>query len=186
MSTRLVSHIDAFRAKLSTASDRAIVRMTTHLHGRCQLNVNRSNPRNRKTGIYDSPSKPGESPRARTGFGRDNIQMELLLDKKTGNVGVGQNGIYMLYLELGFRRGNVTIRAKKRFLMIPWTKGEPSKDEIKKVGLKKINGGWYYFRKQVTLPAITVAPRPWLVKTLNEEWETLKLLGESELKAGLA
>ena len=51
--------------------------------------------------VYANPSKPGEAPRKRTGFGQRNVRYSI--DKKTGTgrVGVSVNAAYMAYLEVG-------------------------------------------------------------------------------------
>jgi hypothetical protein len=65
----------------------------------CVQTLNVSNPR-----PYDTPSKPGEPPRKRTGWLQRNVLYEL--DEKTlsGRVGITRNARYGLYLELGTRR----------------------------------------------------------------------------------
>lgn len=56
--------------------------------------------------IYPRPSKPGEPPRLRTGFGRQNIVLQFS-GWKTGDpwvrVGVTRNALYMFFLEVGTR-----------------------------------------------------------------------------------
>ena len=52
-----------------------------------------------------NPSKPGEAPRLRTGFGRSNV----VINHKGGNnpharIGVTRNGMYMFWLEIGTRK----------------------------------------------------------------------------------
>ncbi len=51
--------------------------------------------------VYSNPSKPGEPPRKRTGFGQSQIVREINKAKLSGRVGVTKNGIYMAYLDLG-------------------------------------------------------------------------------------
>lgn len=56
--------------------------------------------------IYPGPSKPGEPPRLRTGFGRQNVVMNWSGWKTKEpwvRVGVTRNGMYMFYLEVGTR-----------------------------------------------------------------------------------
>jgi len=53
--------------------------------------------------IYPNPSKPGESPRLRTGFGRKNIVINHDPKGRYVRVGVSQNGMYMFFLEVGTR-----------------------------------------------------------------------------------
>lgn len=54
--------------------------------------------------VYPYPSKPGEPPRKRTGWGQRHILWDFDDTKMEGRVGISQNAIYMLYLELGTRR----------------------------------------------------------------------------------
>jgi hypothetical protein len=54
--------------------------------------------------VYPSPSKPGEPPKLRTGFGARNVVMEFDKAAMAGRVGVTANGMYMFYLEVGTRR----------------------------------------------------------------------------------
>lgn len=59
---------------------------------------------NRETAtVYPYPSKPGEPPRKRTGWGQRHIVWDYDADKMEGRVGIAQNAIYMLFLELGTR-----------------------------------------------------------------------------------
>jgi len=53
--------------------------------------------------IYPNPSKPGEAPRLRTGFGRNNVVVNHDPNGQYTRVGVTRNGIYMFYLEVGTR-----------------------------------------------------------------------------------
>lgn len=60
---------------------------------------------NRQTAtVYPYPSKPGEPPRKRTGWGQRHIVWDIDRDKLEGRVGISVNAIYMLFLELGTRR----------------------------------------------------------------------------------
>lgn len=61
---------------------------------------------------YDNPSKPGEPPRLRTGFGQSHIRHEYNGNKKDPavRIGVTKKGLYMFFLEVGTR----TIRPR------PW------------------------------------------------------------------
>ena len=96
-------------------------------HTQCRLAVSRPNTgkrvtvkRKRKGGnkrsrtVYPNPSKPGQPPRLRTGFGRRNITWERLGAgfRTRYRVGVRTNAQYMAFLELGTRR----VRAR------PWLK----------------------------------------------------------------
>jgi len=51
--------------------------------------------------VYSNPSKAGEPPRLRTGFGRSQIVREINKAKLSGRVGITKAGIYMAYLDLG-------------------------------------------------------------------------------------
>jgi len=53
--------------------------------------------------IYPYPSKPGEAPRKRTGWGQRHIVWEFDATRIAGRVGVSAAAIYMLFLELGTR-----------------------------------------------------------------------------------
>lgn len=60
----------------------------------CQAALNVSNPR-----PYKTPSKPGEPPRKRTGWGQRHVVYELDKEKLQGRVGLASGAIYMLYHE---------------------------------------------------------------------------------------
>ena len=51
--------------------------------------------------VYANPSKPGEAPRKRTGFGQRNVRYSINEKEGTGRVGVSVNAAYMAYLEVG-------------------------------------------------------------------------------------
>lgn len=53
--------------------------------------------------VYPNPSKPGEPPKLRTGFGQRNIFKKFNRQKMYVRVGIGGNAIYMFYLEVGTR-----------------------------------------------------------------------------------
>jgi hypothetical protein len=60
---------------------------------------------NRKTAtVYPYPSKPGEPPRKRTGWGQNHIVWDVDRAALEGRVGISVNAMYMLFLELGTRR----------------------------------------------------------------------------------
>lgn len=73
---------------------RAVVFFWNAVQG--ELNV--VNPR-----PYKTPSRAGEPPRKRTGFLAANVKYELDQGEMKGRVGIGQNALYGLYLELGTR-----------------------------------------------------------------------------------
>jgi hypothetical protein len=52
---------------------------------------------------FVNPSKPGEAPRKRTGFGQRGIVREFDDQQMAARVGVTKNAIYMYYLEMGTR-----------------------------------------------------------------------------------
>lgn len=81
----------------------AVFFQTTHRN-----KLNRSNPR-----PYDNPSKPGEYPKARTGFGRSNHTFQpstVSGIKAEGRVRIGynRNAFYMLVLEMA--KGRLGLR----------------------------------------------------------------------------
>ena len=88
----------------------------TFYHAKCQEVVGRPNtgvkvkvkrqaPGGNKSTrtIYPNPSKAGEPPRKRTGFGQRNIVKEFNREKMYVRVGVGANAFYMFLLEIGTR-----------------------------------------------------------------------------------
>ena len=117
---RLNSHFDEFRRELRQATAEGLQRAGVYLHRQCVQAVSKSagpksfkRKRNTVAGKKGSrytkfmrPSKPGESPHARTGHGRSSIVFEFngsQVDPRV-RVGVRKNAIYMAYLELGTRR----------------------------------------------------------------------------------
>lgn len=56
--------------------------------------------------VYPNPSKPGQPPRLRSGFGRSNIFLRSVGSKRKPvvQVGVGGNAAYMFLLEVGTKR----------------------------------------------------------------------------------
>lgn len=57
--------------------------------------------------IYPQPSKPGESPRMRTGFGHDNIVQGYSRTLQIGRVGYTRSARYMTFQELGITYARV-------------------------------------------------------------------------------
>lgn len=57
----------------------------------------------RQVTIYPFPSKPGESPRIRTGIGHKNIVQGYSSQQQVGRVGYTRNARYMTFHELGIR-----------------------------------------------------------------------------------
>jgi hypothetical protein len=106
-----------FEKTLAAATAEGLKRAGVFYHQRCQQvvskpNTGRSVPvRRRVPGgnkrsrtIYPNPSKPGEAPRLRTGFGRKNIVINHDPKGRYVRIGVSQNGMYMFHLEVGTRR----------------------------------------------------------------------------------
>lgn len=115
-----------FEEHLKKATSEGLLRAGTFYHTKCRLAVSKPNTGVRKKyrdqskeakarrkaagnnttskTIYPNPSKPGESPRLRTGFGRNNIVINMDPKGEYVRVGVTKNGIYMFYLEVGTRR----------------------------------------------------------------------------------
>jgi hypothetical protein len=106
----------AFKEHLSKATADGLVRAGTFYHAKCReavsvpntgvsVKVKKQTPGGNKTSrtIYPNPSKPGEPPRLRTGFGQRNIVVNHNKKELYTRVGVTVNGIYMFYLELGTR-----------------------------------------------------------------------------------
>lgn len=105
-----------FEQSLRKATAEGLLRAGTFYHQRCQQAVSKPNTgrsirikrrtpggnRSSRT-IYPNPSKPGETPRLRTGFGRNNVVVNHDPQGKYTRVGVTRNGIYMFYLEVGTR-----------------------------------------------------------------------------------
>jgi hypothetical protein len=107
----------AFEQHLQKATSNGLLRAGTFYQSQCQRVVSKSagpisvpikrqtpggNRRTRTT--YTTPSKPGESPRARTGFGRKNIVMNHKAGRRPhARVGVTRNAMYMFHLEIGTR-----------------------------------------------------------------------------------
>lgn len=117
MASELKWHGDKFLAKLQSATAKGLMRAGQFYHTKCRLVASKPNtgvsvPVRRRTKggnkrtrtIYPNPSKPGEPPRLRTGFGRNNIVVNHNPGKPWTRVGVTKNGIYMFYLEVGTRR----------------------------------------------------------------------------------
>lgn len=106
-----------FAAKLEAATTEGLMRAGQFYHTKCVMAVSKPNTgrsvkvkrqtpggNKRTRTVYPNPSKPGESPRLRTGFGRKNIVVNHDKRGRWTRVGVSKNGIYMFYLEVGTRR----------------------------------------------------------------------------------
>jgi len=99
-----------FRNYLKKATAAGIKRATIYLHTEAKRAVSKPNSGkdvkspSGSVRIYPNPSKPGEPPRLRTGWGRRHIVFEFDESKAAGRVGVSKPGLYMFYLEVGTRR----------------------------------------------------------------------------------
>jgi hypothetical protein len=105
-----------FRRLTERQVDALLSAVTTEIHRQALRNASVTNSgetikitRPRKGGnktqrtIYPDSSRPGESPRRRTGFGRENIVMGYSKQRKEGRVGYTRNARYMTFHELGIR-----------------------------------------------------------------------------------
>jgi hypothetical protein len=111
MSSKLEWHGDAFKKHLARATKTGLKRAGVFYHSKCREVVSRPNTGVRVRGksgktytTYPSPSKPGEAPKLRTGFGRNNIVINFDPNGMWVRVGVTTNGMYMFWLEVGTRR----------------------------------------------------------------------------------
>jgi hypothetical protein len=92
--SKMVWHGDTAIESIRAAGFEQVQRATVFFWQKCQEEVGVSNPR-----PYATPSRPGEPPRKRTGFGQRNIRYELNKDLGWGRVGVAVNAIYMIFLD---------------------------------------------------------------------------------------
>ena len=120
MSVTIRTYEKKFHALIDQATAEGLQRAGIFYHTACKHKVNVSNAGVRKTRqrdtkagkkgstytVYPNSSKPGEAPRARTGFGRQNIVYEYNDNPKDPavRVGVARNGKYMFWLEIGTKR----------------------------------------------------------------------------------
>lgn len=117
MASELRWHGKKFEQRLKAATAEGLMRAGQFYHTKCQLAVSKPNTgksvpvkrhspggNKRSRTIYPNPSKPGEAPRLRTGFGRNNIVVNHDRGGRWTRVGVTRNGMYMFYLEVGTRR----------------------------------------------------------------------------------
>lgn len=114
MSVRLTVNDKELNAALGKATAEGMAMATQYYHSELKRAVNQPNTGTRvkvkrqtaggnttSRTVYDNPSKPGEAPRKRTGFGQRGIVREIDRPKIMARVGVTANAIYMYYLELG-------------------------------------------------------------------------------------
>lgn len=111
MATRITWNGPQVKQKLRSAASDGIVRASTFFHQKCRESVSRPNSgvsikgRDGKSRrVYPNPSKPGEPPKLRTGFGQRNIVVEHDRPRMVSRVGVTRNARYMIFLEVGTRR----------------------------------------------------------------------------------
>jgi hypothetical protein len=103
-------HGDEVVATLVATSWENLARATVFFWQQCveALNVPNTGQSVPKRGggsrtIYPNPSKPGEPPRKRTGWGQRNVRYELDKARLKSRVGVGVNAMYMAMHEAGIR-----------------------------------------------------------------------------------
>src|SRR5262245_37109609 len=102
---------DKALGEVRTALVESVVRATVFLWQAVQKTLNTPNTgrrvkRKRGKGsytIYPNPSKPGEAPHKRTGFGQRNVLYSIDRKEVSGRVGVSANAKYMAYHEAGDR-----------------------------------------------------------------------------------
>lgn len=119
MTAKMKWHGKELEEMLKKATAKGLARAGAFFHSKCREAVSKPNtgvsiPVKRPTPggnkrtrtVYRNPSKPGESPRLRTGFGRANVVVNHGPNKSKPytRVGVSKNGIYMFYLEVGTRK----------------------------------------------------------------------------------
>lgn len=117
MASKLEWNGKEFEQQLRNATATGLKRAGTFYWQKCREAVSRPNtgvsvkvmyPRkggNKRTRtIYPNPSKPGEAPKLRTGFGRRNIVVNHDPRGRYTRVGVTANGMYMFFLEVGTRK----------------------------------------------------------------------------------
>lgn len=95
---------DEAKQQIAHASAEGLLRAAVFFQDVHRRRLNVSNPR-----PYKAPSKEGEYPRARSGFGRDNCVFEPssvseVEKKQYVRIGFTKNAFYMLLLELRHRR----------------------------------------------------------------------------------
>lgn len=116
MSVKIKIYAPEVKTGIRNATASGLMRATVFLHTKCREAVNLPNtgvrvPVKRQTAggnktsrtIYPNPSRPGEAPRKRTGWGQRHIVWEFDANSITGRVGISKGAIYMFFLELGTR-----------------------------------------------------------------------------------
>lgn len=98
--------------RLRSALMRAAIVLHTHARQLCSTPARRETRRRQQdtsagqrgsTYTVYHPSRPGQPPALRSGFGRSAITW-WMVDDQTARVGIRANGTYMAYLETGTRR----------------------------------------------------------------------------------
>lgn len=120
-----------FRAMTDRKMDAFLSAVTTEVHRQALKNAAITNEgktikitRPRKGGnktqrtIYPNSSKPEESPRRRTGFGRTNIVFGYSKQRKEGRVGYTRNARYMTFHELGIRYKRVGFQRRPTIMPV--------------------------------------------------------------------
>jgi hypothetical protein len=125
-------HDQRFKQLVAKAAAEGVARCTVLYHTLCQQYVGKSNPRNRTSGEYDQPSKPGEPPRKRTGFGQLNVAMEFDASKPRGRIGETANAAYMIYLQFGTKH-----IAARPWLMLPLERDLGKLERVALLGMKE-------------------------------------------------
>jgi hypothetical protein len=112
-------HGNKFNEQFRRATATGILRASVYYHNevRRAVSVPNSGERRGRRTVYPNPSRPGEPPRLRTGFGQRNILREFSRPIATARVGIAKNAMYMFYLEIGTRR-----IARRPFLLATLTK----------------------------------------------------------------
>ena len=116
MGVKITVRDKEFINALRNATADGIARATIYCHGQAKRLVNKPNTGSRvkvkrksKGGntssrtVYNNPSKAGEPPHKRTGFGQQNIILEIDRKKMVGRYGINKNAKYMFWLEVGTR-----------------------------------------------------------------------------------
>ena len=94
---------------MKDATGDGLAMATQHYHSQLKQAVNIPNTGKRGRGkggrysktTYPNPSKPGEPPRKRTGFGQRQIVREIDRQNIVARVGLTVAGLYMFYLDQG-------------------------------------------------------------------------------------
>jgi hypothetical protein len=122
---------ERFKQLVGKAAAEGVARCTVLYHTLCQAYVGKSNPRNPKTGEYDQPSKPGEPPRKRIGFGQLNVAMEFDAAKPRGRIGETANAAYMIYLQFGTK-----FIGPRPWLTLPLDRDKSKLERVALLGMK--------------------------------------------------